>query len=86
MLRCLSCEDVCADPSPKEPDGVVPASQNTKKTGFVNVREGVQNRGKKKHMNINKICGIVPGLGGWQKFVCVFFFWVMPYGGEKSHK
>ena len=28
------------------------------------------------------MCGIVPGLGGWQNFVYVFFR-VTPYGGEK---
>ena len=28
---------------------------------------------KTKHININKIGGIVPGLGGWQNFVYVFW-------------
>ena len=31
------------------------------------------------------MCGIVPGLGEWQNFVYVFFFRVIPYGGEKTH-
>ena len=44
---------------------------------------------KKAHKH-KQISGIVPGLGGWQKFVyhiklCVFFWGggVIPYGGEK---
>ena len=40
--------------------------------------------GKKTHKH-KQICGIVPGLGGWQHFVYVFFR-VIPYGGEKTHK
>ena len=31
-----------------------------------------------------QICGIVPGLGGCQKFMCVYR--VIPGGGEKTHK
>ena len=30
--------------------------------------------GKKKAHKHKQICGIVPGLGGWQNFVYVFFF------------
>ena len=43
--------------------------------------------GKEKYININKICGIVPGLGGCRKVVYVFFFlgsFLM--GKEKTHK
>ena len=43
-------------------------------------------QGKKKTHKHKQICGIVPGLGGCQKFVYVFFFRVIPYGGEKTHK
>ena len=39
--------------------------------------------GKEKTHKHKQICGIVPGLGGCQKFVYVFFFRVSPYGGEK---
>ena len=44
-------------------------------------------RDRKRHKH-KQTCGIVPGLGGRQKFVCVcvcFFFWVrvILYGGEK---
>ena len=39
---------------------------------------------EKKHKH-KQVCGIVPGLGGWQKLVYVFFL-VIPYGGEKTHK
>ena len=41
-------------------------------------------RERKTHKH-KQICGIVPGLGGCQKFVYVFF-WVIPYGGAKTHK
>ena len=41
--------------------------------------------GKDKTHKHKQICGIVPGLGGWQKFVYVLF-WVIPYGGEETHK
>ena len=42
--------------------------------------------GKEKTHKHKQICGIVPGLGGCQTFVYVFFFRVIPYGGEKTHK
>ena len=42
--------------------------------------------GKEKTHKHKQICGIVPGLGGCQKFVYVFFFRVIPYGREKTHK
>ena len=51
-------------------------------------RATVSGRKKKTHKH-KQICGIVPGLGGYQKFVYVFFFFffrVIPYGGEKTHK
>ena len=41
-------------------------------------------RERKTHKH-KRICRIVPGLGGWQKCVYVFF-WVIPYGGGKTHK
>ena len=49
--------------------------------GGENSRNGTQ--GKKKHSNINKCAGIVPGMGGCRKFVYVLFFQVIPYRGEK---
>ena len=40
-------------------------------------------RERKIHKH-KQICGTVPGLGGWQEFVYVFFFGsFFPYGGEK---
>ena len=45
----------------------------------------VSNSGKEKTHKHKQICGIVPGLGGYQKFVYVFFR-VIPYGAEKTHK
>ena len=39
--------------------------------------------GKEKTHKHKQICGIVPGPGGCQKFVYVFFFRVISYGGEK---
>ena len=41
-----------------------------------------QGQGKKKTHKHKQMCGIVPGLDGWQNFVYVFFR-VIPYGGEK---
>ena len=45
------------------------------------------NQGKKKTHKRKQICGIIQGLGGWQNYVyvCVFFFFFVPYGGEKKH-
>ena len=40
--------------------------------------------GKEKTHKHKQICGIVPGLGGCQIFVYVFFR-VIPYGGEEKH-
>ena len=40
-------------------------------------------QGKKTHKH-KQICGSVPGLGGCQNFVYVFFR-VIPYGGGKKH-
>ena len=40
-------------------------------------------RERKTHEH-KQICGIVPGLGGCQKFVYVFFFRVISYVGEKN--
>ena len=42
--------------------------------------------GKEKTHKHKQICGIIPALGGCQKVVYVFFFRVIPYGGEKTHK
>ena len=42
------------------------------------------NSGKEKTHKHKQICGIVPGLGGCQKVVYVFFSRVIPYGGEKK--
>ena len=42
-------------------------------------------QGKKKHININKFARIVTGLGGWQKFVYVFFFSGSFLMVEKKH-
>ena len=39
--------------------------------------------GKEKHKH-KQFCGIVPGLGGWQNFVCVFFGSFLL--GRKTHK
>ena len=44
-----------------------------------------QVQGKNKTHKNKQICGIVWGLGGCQKVVYVFFFRVIPYGGEKKH-
>ena len=41
--------------------------------------------GKKTHRH-KQICGIVPGLGGWQNFVYVFFFSGHSLWGRKTHK
>ena len=41
-----------------------------------------QGSGKETTHKHKQICGIVPGLGGCQNFVYVFFR-VIPYGGEK---
>ena len=41
--------------------------------------------GTEKTHKHEQICGIVPGLGGRQNFVYVFFR-VIPYGGERTHK
>ena len=41
--------------------------------------------GKEKTHKHKHICGLVPGLGGCQKFVYVFFQ-VIPYGAEKKKK
>ena len=43
------------------------------------------NSGKEKTHKHKQICGIVPGLGGCQKFVYVFFSG-HSLGGEKTHK
>ena len=44
-----------------------------------------QNQGKKKHININKFAGLSwVWVGG--KILLMCFFWVIPYGGEKTHK
>ena len=42
-------------------------------------------QGKKKTHKHKQIRGIAPGLGGWQKFVYVFFFGSFLMGG-KTHK
>ena len=41
--------------------------------------------GKEKTHKYKQICGIVPGLGGCQKFVYVFF-WPFLMGEKKTHK
>ena len=62
--------------APQSPGGKVPT-----KPGF----ERNLLSGKEKTHKHKQICGIVPGLGGCQKFVYAFFFRVIPYGGEKKH-
>ena len=47
-------------------------------------RNLVQMSGKEKHKH-KQICGIVPGLGGCQNFVYVFFFFGSFLMGEKKH-
>ena len=56
----------------------------------VNMRGVVKTLRRRERQKAHKhkqICGIVPRLGGCQKFVyvCVFLR-VIPYGGEKTHK
>ena len=65
------------------------AQKHSKSTTWGTFRPGPLstpvNSGKEKTHKHKQICGIVPGLGGCQKFVYVFF-WVVPYGGEKHIK
>ena len=55
-------------------------------TGWRGFAPNLKISGKEKTHKHNQICGIVPGLGGCQKVVYVFFLRVIPYGGEKTHK
>ena len=41
--------------------------------------------GKEKHINIDKLGGIVPGLGGWQKVLFMCFWEVIPCGRRKAY-
>ena len=46
-------------------------------------------QGKEKHININKFAGLSRDwdwVGAKTLFMCVFFFQVIPCGGEKTHK
>ena len=49
-----------------------------------NVLQHFRERKRHKHKQICRICRIVPGLGGWQKYVYVI--WGYSLWGRKTHK
>ena len=68
----------------KYPDQHLRKKRKRIKTGTSPVPQAAASRKEKTHKH-KQIRGIVPGLGGCQNFVYVFFR-VIPYGGEKTHK